>query len=110
MARAIELGKFLSSKEEIAAADDVRLFRIKEDITNDTVSDEIQYRPSKQKNAKDTTAHRALVLQGGGALAAYEVELYGALYFWGRKEMTKRGEAAFLCREGKHHKLFLIQS
>jgi hypothetical protein len=32
IARAIELGKFLSSKEEIAAADDVRLFRIKEDI------------------------------------------------------------------------------
>jgi hypothetical protein len=32
LARAIELGKFLSSKEEIAAADDVRLFRIKEDI------------------------------------------------------------------------------
>jgi hypothetical protein len=32
MARAIELGKFLSSKEEIAAAGDVRLFRIKEDI------------------------------------------------------------------------------
>jgi hypothetical protein len=33
MAQAIELGKFLSSKEEIAAADDVRLFRrIKEDI------------------------------------------------------------------------------
>jgi hypothetical protein len=32
MARVIELGKFLSSKEEIAAADDVRLFRIKEDI------------------------------------------------------------------------------
>jgi hypothetical protein len=32
MARAIKLGKFLSSKEEIAAADDVRLFRIKEDI------------------------------------------------------------------------------
>jgi hypothetical protein len=32
MARAIELGKFLSSKKEIAAADDVRLFRIKEDI------------------------------------------------------------------------------
>jgi hypothetical protein len=32
MSRAIELGKFLSSKEEIAAADDVRLFRIKEDI------------------------------------------------------------------------------
>jgi hypothetical protein len=33
MARAIELGKFLSSKEEIAAADDVTLFRIKEDIS-----------------------------------------------------------------------------
>ena len=32
LARAIELGKFLSSKEEIAAADDVRLFKIKEDI------------------------------------------------------------------------------
>ena len=32
MARAIELRKFLSSKKEIAAADDVRLFRIKEDI------------------------------------------------------------------------------
>ena len=32
MARAIEPGKFLSSKKESAAADDVRLFRIKEDI------------------------------------------------------------------------------
>jgi hypothetical protein len=32
MTRAIELGKFLSSKEEIAAADDVRLFRIRDDI------------------------------------------------------------------------------
>jgi hypothetical protein len=32
MARAIELGKFLSSKKEIAIADDVRLFRIKDDI------------------------------------------------------------------------------
>jgi NTE family protein len=65
-------------------------------IANDSAAnDEIQYRPSKQKkNAKDTTAHHALVLQGGGALAAYEVGVYGALYFWRRKEMSKRGEAA----------------
>jgi NTE family protein len=65
-------------------------------IANDTaVSDDIQYRPSKQKrNAKDTTAQHALVLQGGGALAAYEVGVYGALYFWRRKEMSKGGEAA----------------
>jgi hypothetical protein len=36
MPRAIELGKFLPSKKEIAAADDVRLFWIKEDILQHT--------------------------------------------------------------------------
>jgi NTE family protein len=40
-------------------------------------------------NNNDT--QRALVLQGGGALAAYEVGVYGTLYFWIKKEMEKRG-------------------
>jgi hypothetical protein len=35
------------------------------------------------------TTQSALVLQGGGALAAYEVGVYGALYFWIKKDFTK---------------------
>jgi len=35
------------------------------------------------------TTQSALVLQGGGALAAYEVGVYGALYFWMKKDFTK---------------------
>jgi NTE family protein len=46
---------------------------------------------------KDNTNHernndvqRALVLQGGGALAAYEAGVYGTLYFWRKKEIEKK--------------------
>ena len=33
---------------------------------------------------------RALVFQGGGALAAYEVGAYAALYFWIKKDLLKK--------------------
>jgi NTE family protein len=33
------------------------------------------------------TTQNALVLQGGGALAAYEVGVYGVLYFWIKKDL-----------------------
>jgi NTE family protein len=43
------------------------------------------------KNKKrDNNGQRALVLQGGGALAAYEAGVYGMLYFWRRKEIEKK--------------------
>lgn len=39
----------------------------------------------------NNSVYRALILQGGGALAAYEVGVYAALYFWikdlGKKEI-----------------------
>jgi NTE family protein len=38
---------------------------------------------------KSNTMHNALVLQGGGALAAYEVGVYGALYFWIKKDLKE---------------------
>jgi predicted patatin/cPLA2 family phospholipase len=38
---------------------------------------------------KGNTTHNALVLQGGGALAAYEVGVYGALYFWIKKDLKE---------------------
>jgi NTE family protein len=41
-------------------------------------------------NKRDNVPQRALVLQGGGALAAYEVGVYGMLYFWRRKEIEKK--------------------
>lgn len=40
-------------------------------------------------NKRNSDLQRALVLQGGGALAAYEVGVYGMLYFWRRKEIEK---------------------
>ena len=41
-------------------------------------------------NKRNSDLQRALVLQGGGALAAYEVGVYGILYFWRRKEIEKK--------------------
>jgi predicted acylesterase/phospholipase RssA len=41
------------------------------------------------RNNKNNNVQRALVLQGGGALAAYEAGVYGTLYFWRRKEIEK---------------------
>ena len=37
----------------------------------------------------EETVQTSLVLQGGGALAAYEVGVYGALYFWIKKDFTE---------------------
>jgi len=51
-----------------------------------------------QKNGKrnnsdvDSTDQRALVLQGGGALAAYEAGVYGALYFWIKKDFLVKDD------------------
>lgn len=39
---------------------------------------------------RNNDLQRALVLQGGGALAAYEVGVCGVLYFWRRKEIEKK--------------------
>jgi NTE family protein len=41
-------------------------------------------------NKRNSDLQRALVLQGGGALAAYEVGVYGMLYFWRKKEIEKK--------------------
>jgi len=38
---------------------------------------------------------RALVLQGGGALAAYEAGVFAALYFWIKKNLTDKKENIF---------------
>lgn len=46
---------------------------------------------AKDGNCPYGITQRALVLQGGGALAAYEVGVYGALYFWIKKRMQKQG-------------------
>ena len=35
---------------------------------------------------------RALVLQGGGSLGAYEAGAYKALYYWLAKKRQRRGE------------------
>jgi NTE family protein len=40
-------------------------------------------------NKRNKNGQRALVLQGGGALAAYEAGVYGTLYFWIKKEIEK---------------------
>jgi NTE family protein len=42
------------------------------------------------KKESSNIVHNALVLQGGGALAAYEVGVYGALYFWIKKDLKDR--------------------
>ena len=39
--------------------------------------------------SKQFDTQRALVFQGGGALAAYEVGVYAALYFWIKKNTNK---------------------
>ncbi|MFZ0648706.1 MAG: patatin-like phospholipase family protein [Nitrososphaeraceae archaeon] len=42
---------------------------------------------SNDNNNKDSSeAHRVLVLQGGGALGAYEAGVYDVLYFWIKKD------------------------
>ncbi len=33
----------------------------------------------------ENVVHRALVLQGGGALGAYEAEVFDVLYYWIKK-------------------------
>ena len=43
-------------------------------------------------NKLNSDLQKALVLQGGGALAAYEVGVYGMLYFWRKKEIEKNIE------------------
>ena len=39
---------------------------------------------------KQLSTQRALIFQGGGALAAYEVGVYAALYFWIKKDLGKK--------------------
>ena len=51
------------------------------------------HKPLSKDDIKDkkhnNDGQRALVLQGGGALATYEAGVYGMLYFWRRKEIEK---------------------
>ena len=58
--------------------------KIKTDIINKRLTDD----NANDKRNKDVQS--ALVLQGGGALAAYEVGVYAALYFWRKKEIEKK--------------------
>src|SRR5262245_41623416 len=47
-------------------------------------------------NTKAEDVQRALVLQGGGALAAYEAGVYAALYFWIKNNLgTKENKNIF---------------
>jgi predicted acylesterase/phospholipase RssA len=46
----------------------------------------------KDGNGAAAAVQNALVLQGGGAVAAYEAGVYGALYFWIKRELEGRGE------------------
>jgi NTE family protein len=46
-----------------------------------------------KSNSRITDTYQtALVLQGGGALAAYEAGVYGALYFWIKKDYVGKDE------------------
>jgi predicted acylesterase/phospholipase RssA len=50
-------------------------------------------KPQTKDNTNDirnNDIQKALVLQGGGALAAYEVGVYSTLYFWRRKEIERK--------------------
>lgn len=60
--------------------------------SNKIITDMINKHLTKDntKNKRNNNAQRALVLQGGGALAAYEVGVYGTLYFWRKKEIEKK--------------------
>jgi len=58
--------------------------KIKTDIINRRMRED----NTSDKHSKDVQS--ALVLQGGGALAAYEVGVYAALYFWRKKEIEKK--------------------
>ena len=44
---------------------------------------------SSNESNIENAIQSALVLQGGGALAAYEVGVYGALYFWIKKDVRE---------------------
>ena len=57
-------------------------------ITTDITNKRLTRDNANDRRNKDVQS--ALVLQGGGALAAYEVGVYAALYFWRKKEIEKK--------------------
>lgn len=67
----------IESKKTITSRSSVNNYLTKDNKTN------------KGNNQND---QRALVLQGGGALAAYEAGVYGTLYFWIKKEIEENGK------------------
>jgi NTE family protein len=57
-------------------------------ITTDMINNHMTKANANDRRKKDVQS--ALVLQGGGALAAYEVGVYATLYFWRKKEIEKK--------------------
>ena len=57
--------------------------------TDKSVTDDIVNENNNNNNHGDGP-QSALVLQGGGALAAYEVGVFGVLYFWRRKGIDEK--------------------
>jgi len=45
--------------------------------------------------SKEKPPHRALVLQGGGAIGAYEAGVFKVLYFWIKKDIRNKNENIF---------------
>src|SRR5215203_7282693 len=59
--------------------------KVTTDITNNK-----RLTKDNANDRRNKDVQSALVLQGGGALAAYEVGVYAALYFWRKKEIEKK--------------------
>lgn len=44
---------------------------------------------NSNNKGSSSEAHRVLVLQGGGALGAYEAGVFDVLYYWIKKEISQ---------------------